>query len=52
MTALSSSGKDPLEPVDAHVPGIPQHVVDAIQKAMAIDSQDRIVIGLSSSGWR
>jgi hypothetical protein len=42
MTALSSSGKDPLEPVDAHVPGIPQHVVDAIQKAMAIDSQDRI----------
>ncbi len=41
MTALSSSGKDPLEPVDAHVPGIPRHVVDSIQKAMAIDSQDR-----------
>jgi eukaryotic-like serine/threonine-protein kinase len=41
MAALSSSGKDPLEPVDAHVPGIPRYVVDAIQKAMAINSQDR-----------
>ena len=41
MTALGSTGKDPLAPVNTLVPAISQHVADTIQKAMAINSQDR-----------
>lgn len=41
MTALGSNSKDPLVPIDALVPGIPKHVAEAIQQALAINSQDR-----------
>jgi hypothetical protein len=41
MTQLGSKGKDPLEPVHMLVPTIPPSVSDAIQKAMAISSNDR-----------
>lgn len=41
MTALSSNGKDPLEPLHTRVPAIPRHVSDAVQRAMAINSEDR-----------
>ncbi len=41
MTALGSSGKDPLEPVKSLVPTTPQHVSDAIQRAMDINNESR-----------
>jgi eukaryotic-like serine/threonine-protein kinase len=41
MTALGSSSKDPLEPAKSLVPAIPQHVSDAIQRAMDINNENR-----------
>src|SRR6266496_453740 len=41
MTQLGSKHEDPLEPVNTLVPTIPQHIVDALQQAMAINSNDR-----------
>lgn len=43
MTQLGSKHEDPLEPVNTLVPTIPQHIVDALQQAMAINSNDRFV---------
>lgn len=41
MTQLGNQGNDPLEPVHTLVPEIPLAVSDAIQRAMAIDSNER-----------
>jgi len=41
MTHMGSKRADPLEPVKEHVPSVPQHVSDAIQRAMAIRSEER-----------
>jgi len=41
ITQLGSKHVDPLEPVKQSVPEVPQHVSDAILRAMAINSNDR-----------
>jgi eukaryotic-like serine/threonine-protein kinase len=41
MTQLGSKHEDPLEPVNNVIPEIPQHVADAIERAMSINSNDR-----------
>lgn len=41
MTQLGSKHEDPLQPVNVLMPEIPQHVADAIERAMAINSNDR-----------
>ncbi|MBV9712409.1 MAG: serine/threonine protein kinase, partial [Ktedonobacteraceae bacterium] len=41
MTQLGSKHEDPLEPVNVLVPEIPQRIADAIERAMAINSNDR-----------
>ncbi len=41
MTQLSSKGQDPLEPIHTIVPTIPVAVSEIIQRAMAINSNDR-----------
>ncbi|MBV9257977.1 MAG: protein kinase [Ktedonobacteraceae bacterium] len=41
MTQIGSKHEDPLEPVNVLVPEIPQHIADAIGRAMAINSNDR-----------
>jgi eukaryotic-like serine/threonine-protein kinase len=41
MTQLGSRHDDPLEPANALLPTIPQHIADVIQQAMAINSNDR-----------
>ncbi|HLZ55840.1 MAG TPA: serine/threonine-protein kinase [Ktedonosporobacter sp.] len=41
MTQLGSKHADPLESITALVPAIPAHVSDAIQRAMAINNNDR-----------
>lgn len=41
MTHMGSKRADPLEPVKEQVPSVPQHVSDAIQRAMAIRSEER-----------
>ncbi len=41
MTQLGSKHEDPLQPVNVLIPEIPQHVADAIERAMAINSADR-----------
>jgi serine/threonine protein kinase len=41
MTQLGSKHEDPLEPVNKLIPEIPQHIADAIERAMSINSNDR-----------
>ncbi len=41
MTQLGSKHEDPLQPVNVLIPEIPQHIADAIERAMAINSSDR-----------
>ena len=41
MTQIGSRQNDPLEPVNELAPNIPQHVADAIQRAMAINIHER-----------
>lgn len=41
ITQLGSKGTDPLEPVQQHAPDVPQHVTEAIYRAMAVDVNDR-----------
>ncbi len=41
LTQLGTKHKDPLEPVSKLAPNIPQHVSDAIIRAMSIGSNDR-----------
>ncbi len=41
MTQLGSKHDDPLEPANALMPTIPQHIADVLQCAMAINSNDR-----------
>ena len=41
MTQLGGKHDDPLQPVNVLMPGIPQHIADAIERAMAINSNDR-----------
>lgn len=41
ITQMGTQGNDPLEPVDHFVPGTPAPVVQAIQQAMAIKSEER-----------
>lgn len=41
MAQLSSKKMDPLEPVTHFAPDVPEHVSEAIQRAMAINSKDR-----------
>lgn len=41
MTQMGSKHEDPLEPVNVLIPEIPQHIADAIERAMAINSNDR-----------
>lgn len=40
-TQLGSRGTDPLEPIQRYAPDIPQHVSQAIYRAMAVDIEDR-----------
>jgi serine/threonine protein kinase len=41
MTQLGSKHDDPLQAVNVLMPEIPQHIADAIERAMAINSNDR-----------
>ena len=41
MTQLGGKGIDPLEPVHNYAPNIPQHIADAIYRAMAVDIDKR-----------
>lgn len=41
MTQLGSKHEDPLEPVNNVIAEIPQHIADAIERAMSINSNDR-----------
>jgi eukaryotic-like serine/threonine-protein kinase len=41
MTQLGSKHEDPLQAVNVLLPEIPQHIADAIERAMAINSNDR-----------
>lgn len=40
-TQQGSKGTDPLEPITQYVPNIPRHIVQAVYRAMAIDSNER-----------
>jgi eukaryotic-like serine/threonine-protein kinase len=40
-TNLGSKGIDPLESIRKYAPNVPQHVADAIYRAMAVDKDDR-----------
>lgn len=40
-TNLGSGRNDPLEPIHKFAPNVPQHIVDAIYRAMAVDMNDR-----------
>ena len=40
-TNLGSKGIDPLESIRKYAPNVPQHVADAIYRAMAVDKNDR-----------
>ena len=40
-TQMGSKGTDPLEPIHKFAPNVPQHVADAIYRAMALDINDR-----------
>jgi len=41
LTQMGSRNTDPLEPVQQLVPSIPTHIADALQRAMAINSNER-----------
>ena len=41
MTQLGSKHEDPLKPVNTVISEIPQHIADAIERAMSINSNDR-----------
>ncbi len=41
LTQMGSKNTDPLEPVQLLAPHVPQHVANAIHRAMAINSNDR-----------
>lgn len=40
-TQLGSRGVDPLEPIERYAPNVPQHVSNAIYRAMAVDKENR-----------
>jgi eukaryotic-like serine/threonine-protein kinase len=40
-TQLGSKGIDPLESIRKFAPAVPQHIADAIYRAMAVDEKDR-----------
>ena len=40
-TSLGSKGTDPLESILQYAPNVPQHIADAIYRAMAVDMNDR-----------
>ncbi len=40
-TNLGSKGIDPLESIRKYAPNVPQHIADAIYRAMAVDKNDR-----------
>src|SRR5438552_990615 len=40
-TNLGSGRNDPLEPIHKFAPNVPQHIADAIYRAMAVDMNDR-----------
>ena len=41
ITQLGSRGTDPLEPIQRYAPDVPQHVANAIYRAMSIDIDER-----------
>ena len=41
MTQMGSKNLDPLEPAKQLAPALPQHISDALQRAMSINSNDR-----------
>ncbi|GAC1392010.1 MAG: hypothetical protein NVS4B11_01460 [Ktedonobacteraceae bacterium] len=41
LTQMGSKNTDPLEPVQQLAPHVPQHIADAIHRAMAINSNER-----------
>jgi eukaryotic-like serine/threonine-protein kinase len=41
ITQLGSKGTDPLESIRKFAPNVPQHIADAIYRAMAVDINDR-----------
>jgi serine/threonine protein kinase len=41
ITQLGSRGIDPLEPIQQYAPDVPQHIADAIYRAMAVDIDKR-----------
>ncbi len=41
MTQLGSRGIDPLEPIQNYAPDVPQHISDAIYRAMSVDIEHR-----------
>ena len=41
LTRMSAKGADPLEPVNVRVPTIPPEVADVLQKALALNCNDR-----------
>lgn len=41
ITQLGSKGTDPLEPILQYAPDVPQHIADAIYRAMAVDANGR-----------
>lgn len=40
-TNLGSKGIDPLESIRKYAPNVPQHIADAVYRAMAVDKNDR-----------
>lgn len=41
MTCFGMGEADPLDPINKHLPSIPQHIADAIHRALAVNSNDR-----------
>jgi len=41
ITQMGSRGTDPLEPIQRYAPDVPQHVANAIYRAMSIDIDER-----------
>jgi serine/threonine protein kinase len=45
-TQLGSRGIDPLESIRKFAPNVPQHIADAVYRAMAVDVNDRFLLSL------
>ncbi|HLX55483.1 MAG TPA: serine/threonine-protein kinase [Ktedonobacteraceae bacterium] len=41
ITQKSARGRDPLEPIQRYAPNVPQHIADAIYRALAVDMDER-----------